>query len=69
MRTLHTIRDAEQLIGEWVQVYRRQPTPEQIHRAARALIDFLGGYGTDADEADEWGILRVSTFDLYAHLD
>lgn len=67
-RTLTTIRDAEQLVRDWTERYDEQPTDEQVHRAARALVQFLGGYGADAEAEDETGSRVTEGFDLDAAL-
>ena len=69
MRRITTIRDAEQLVADWTERHSEQPTPAQIHRAARALVAFLGGYGADADaENDATGERVTAAFDLDAAL-
>jgi hypothetical protein len=45
MTIITTIRDAERVIDDWTANYLRRPGGWQTHRAARALVDHIGGYG------------------------
>lgn len=64
MRLLTTIRDAEQQVRDWTERYSEQPTDAEVHRAARALVAYLGGYGADAEALDEHGTRLTEGFDL-----
>jgi hypothetical protein len=45
MTFIMTIEDAERIIRDWTEDYWPQPTKDQVHDAARALVSHIGGYG------------------------
>jgi len=76
-RRITTITDARALISDWTDGYVTPITEAQCHRAARALVDHLGGYdqwthevvGTpDDDDFTGELVSRVEGFDLDAAL-
>jgi len=55
-----TMNDARRIIYDWVENYvdRNGITEEQINRAARALVDHVGGYGVifDVDDTQDFDL-------------
>ncbi len=63
IHTITTITDAIRLVSDWTERYIVPPTDEQIHRAAAALVEHLGGWGNDYDSEES------PEFDLDAALE
>jgi hypothetical protein len=59
-QTITTIRDAERIINSWTERYLVQPTDEQKRKAARLLVEYIGGYGKVLDDT------LIESFDLEA---
>lgn len=48
-RTITTISDARHLVTSWTERFNEQLTSDEVNTVARALVEFIGGYGNEYD--------------------
>lgn len=58
--TITTITDARRIVGDMTENYLVPLTEDELETAARALVQFVGGYGGEYDsEGEEFPLEKI----------